>query len=188
MIKASKLNDTHLVLLSAAAQRSDGMLDLAARLKANAQRTVGEKLTGLGLVEEVPADADQPAWRTDENGERFGLKITEAGLAAIGVGAEDQPADSAQELAGEAEPALIVTAMAPSLSAPRSGSKRALIIGLLQRDEGASIADLMTATGWLPHTTRAALTGLRKHGHALVKSAGADGKSVYRLPSEATGA
>ena len=41
----------------------------------------------------------------------------------------------------------------------------------------------MAATGWLPHTTRAALTGLRKKGHRLAKSQNAEGRTVYRLGS-----
>jgi len=38
------------------------------------------------------------------------------------------------------------------------------VIEMLSRSGGASLADLIAATGWLPHTTRAALTGLRKRG------------------------
>jgi hypothetical protein len=37
----------------------------------------------------------------------------------------------------------------------------------MQRTEGATLDDLITATGWLPHTTRVALTGLRKTGLAI---------------------
>ena len=54
------------------------------------------------------------------------------------------------------------------------------MIALLGRDRGTSVAELMAATGWLPHTTRAALTGLRKRGYALIREA-ADGGSVYRI-------
>jgi DNA invertase Pin-like site-specific DNA recombinase len=49
-------------------------------------------------------------------------------------------------------------------ASPRPGSKLAQVIGLLQREGGAALAELNSATGWLPHTTRAALTGLRKRG------------------------
>lgn len=49
-------------------------------------------------------------------------------------------------------------------------SKTGRVIALLQRPEGATLEDLITETGWLPHTTRAALTGLRKKGHAIVRS------------------
>lgn len=43
------------------------------------------------------------------------------------------------------------------------------LLALLRRDNGASLADITTATGWLPHSARAALTGLRKKGVAIDK-------------------
>jgi hypothetical protein len=46
----------------------------------------------------------------------------------------------------------------------RSGSNRALVLSLMQQTQGASVDDLLKATGWLPQTTRAALSGLRKQG------------------------
>lgn len=46
-------------------------------------------------------------------------------------------------------------------------SQISVVIGLLLRNDGASLDELITATGWLPHTTRAALTGLRKKGHGI---------------------
>ncbi len=56
----------------------------------------------------------------------------------------------------------------------------------MQRPGGASIADLIDATGWLPHTTRAALTGLRKKGIAIARSpAEQGGGSVYRIAAAA---
>ncbi len=67
-------------------------------------------------------------------------------------------------------------------SAPRPGSKLDAVITLLGRDEGASVEELMAATGWLPHTTRAALTGLRKRGFAVTRERADDGTSSrYRI-------
>jgi DNA-binding transcriptional regulator PaaX len=62
----------------------------------------------------------------------------------------------------------------------RGPTKQALIIGLLQRQEGATLADLVAATGWLPHTTRAALTRLRQAGHLVDKTKG-ETSAVYRI-------
>ena len=47
------------------------------------------------------------------------------------------------------------------------GTKIAQVIELLQGNDGATLAELVAATGWLPHTARAALTGLRKRGYAV---------------------
>ena len=53
---------------------------------------------------------------------------------------------------------------------PETGAKTTTVIALLEREQGATLAELIAATGWLPHTTRAALTGLRKKGHVIERS------------------
>ena len=72
------------------------------------------------------------------------------------------------------------------------GSKQALLLSLLSRQQGAYLAEMMEATGWLPHTTRAALTGLRQRGCTIERSTSAEGSSTYRLmnstPAAAKGA
>ena len=68
-----------------------------------------------------------------------------------------------------------------SLSSPRRTSKQDQIITLLSREEGASIDDLMATTGWLPHTVRAVLSGLRKKGHRIDRQKDGDAGSVYRI-------
>ena len=74
-----------------------------------------------------------------------------------------------------------VPAAAPSLSAPRGGTKLARVLELLQRDCGATLEELIAATDWLPHTTRAALTGLRKRGCAVTIDRHDKGRgSTYR--------
>lgn len=58
-------------------------------------------------------------------------------------------------------------------------NKRQLLASLLLRDEGATLKDMIATTGWQPHTTRAALTGLKKKGYA-VSSDKIDGVRTYR--------
>jgi len=65
-------------------------------------------------------------------------------------------------------------------TAAKSPSKQQLVADLLLRDEGATLSDIIAATGWLPHTTRAALTGLKKKGYAL-SSDKVDGVRTYRV-------
>lgn len=59
-------------------------------------------------------------------------------------------------------------------------TKSAIVIGLLRRPAGASLAELIEVTGWQPHTTRAALTGLKKKGHRIDKSK-RDEVTCYRI-------
>ncbi|MBM0206175.1 DUF3489 domain-containing protein [Micromonospora sp. STR1s_5] len=56
-----------------------------------------------------------------------------------------------------------------------------MVLDLLGRGEGASIDELMSATGWLPHTRRAALSRLRSAGKSLAKTTREDGRTAYRI-------
>lgn len=69
---------------------------------------------------------------------------------------------------------------APTAPAPRGPSKIEQVLTLLRRPDGATLPELAAATGWLPHTTRAALTGLRKKGHVLAKDKRGDA-TCYRI-------
>jgi hypothetical protein len=64
-------------------------------------------------------------------------------------------------------------------------SKKASILALLERPDGAAIGDLTAATGWQVHSVRAALTGLRKEGKELVRAKDAAGVTHYRVAAEA---
>jgi DNA-binding transcriptional regulator PaaX len=73
------------------------------------------------------------------------------------------------------------------VAVPRDGSKLALVIEHLQRADGATLVDLTQATGWLPHTTRAALTGLHKRGYAVIRERIGARDSVYRISDAPAG-
>jgi len=68
-----------------------------------------------------------------------------------------------------------------STDQPTASTKRAKLIAMLERPEGASVAEIGQRLGWLPHTVRAAITGLRKAGRAVTRSKDADDRSVYRF-------
>lgn len=71
------------------------------------------------------------------------------------------------------------------IPATKPQTKASLVVGLLLQDAGASLADLSQATGWLPHTCRSFLTGLRKKGRHLERAKREDGLTVYKLVSVA---
>ncbi len=66
---------------------------------------------------------------------------------------------------------------------PRDGrrTKADTILRLLRRPKGASLAQLQNATEWQAHSVRAALTGLRKRGHAVERTKDAKGVTRYRI-------
>ena len=73
---------------------------------------------------------------------------------------------------------------ADTTSAKRRETKIGKVIALLERDEGATLEEMVKATGWQPHTTRAALTGLKKKGHTIDRDKRND-VTCYRLAKSA---
>ena len=70
----------------------------------------------------------------------------------------------------------------------RTESKKDRLIGMLSRDGGTTITAISSALGWQPHTTRAAITGLRKAGHKVETAKPEDGGSglIYRIALSAS--
>jgi hypothetical protein len=69
--------------------------------------------------------------------------------------------------------------MPAAAKAPKAPNKQQLLAALVVRDDGATLEQMIAATGWLPHTTRAALTGLKKKGY-VISSDKVDGVRTYR--------
>ena len=148
-------DNTQAILLAHAARRRSGSLyPLPDTLSnpAGASRSIAALVSRCWAEERETIEASAAI---RHNGDlRYGMFITTAGLAAIGVAA-GEGAETVAE---------------PAAATPTRTTKAATVLALLGRDQGATLADLIEATGWLPHTTRAALTGLRKEGHTLDKS------------------
>lgn len=69
---------------------------------------------------------------------------------------------------------------APAKTEP--AGKLGLVVGLLRRPEGATVAQISEATDWLPHSVRGAMAGTLKKKHKLsIVSEPAEGGRVYRL-------
>ena len=67
-------------------------------------------------------------------------------------------------------------------------TKAGQVLAMLLRTEGASLEDLVALTGWLPHTARAALTGLRKKGHRVTSVKSEGGTRIYPIEPAAADA
>jgi len=200
-----KLTDTQLVILSSAAQRDGGAalpLPKSVKLKGAAVNHVLKSLLNKGLLAEQPTGHDVAAWRESKDGQRLTLVITDAGRAAIGVedDARIRPQKAPSRVAttkrsqnrGRSTPGPKRSTKAKSRSGPkavvsrsstRSGTKQALLVDLLRRKEGATIAEAVKATGWQPHSVRGAISGsLKKKLRLAVTSAKVEGRGrVYRI-------
>ncbi len=147
-----KLSDTQLVILSAAARRKGGaVLPLPGSLKVNkaAATTVLESLLKKGLLEEKPAARNSAAWREGGDGRRTALVITDTGLQAIGVDVDEKASKRSPSIKPPPKQRSRRAERKPSGSRPngktspamaRPGTKQALLIDLLKRKRGATIA------------------------------------------------
>lgn len=70
---------------------------------------------------------------------------------------------------------------------PTPVDRRAQMLGLLRRPEGASVAEIVAVTGWQPHSARAALSGLRKRRVKVERLIGEGRASRYRIMAGAQG-
>lgn len=176
--KPIPLSDTQLVILSKASQRDDRRIVQPSHLRGAVFSQLIVRLAAGGLITGriLPGDASGHDYI-----------VSDAGLLALGI--EPAPADNSVPLAPSkiidepvtTSPAINATASSQigELKLPRIGSKLSLVIGLLVRPAGASITELMAQTGWLAHTTRAALTGLRKQGIAIGRGKTPEGETRY---------
>ncbi len=165
-----KLSGTQLALLGAASQREDLLLTAPKGARLAQARKAAAKLIEAGLVREVKAKKGAPVWRRDEEAPcDYALKLTATGLKAITAEAEAQdPISAARASSDEAPDKANMPDAEPKLESNQaSGSEGYPSTSKAVSPEGATISELIAATGWLPHTTRAALTGLRKRGYAL---------------------
>jgi len=180
---------------AAAAQREDrNVLPLPGSLRGGAAAKVVGALLKRGLIAETTTDSRTKAdaalnriWRNDEDGRAILLHITDAGLAAIGV--ESEGGDSAPTCADAApsaegpEDAPAEADAAPKARTPRTGTKQAKLIEMLRAEGGATIDEIVAATGWQPHTVRGAFAGALKKKLGLeVTSEKVEGRGrVYSL-------
>jgi Protein of unknown function (DUF3489) len=155
-----------------------------AKRKAEAKAETGATNTPVGNSEREPQPRNRRVrLRSVARSDRTGAAAAAAPRASLN-GSEmvhDQPQQARSRSKPIAERAALRTASVRDAEPPPASTKRAQLIGLLERAEGASVAEIGQRLGWLPHTVRAAITGLRKAGREVTRSKDADDRSVYRL-------
>jgi hypothetical protein len=206
-----KLTDTQLVLLSTAAQHPDSAIDLAGYPKGAVAKKAITRLLEDRLVEEILADGTLPVWRRDDGQGAFALRITPHGLAAVGidkVGASPEAPPLSGKTAEDGDPtpdapsqrtsAVHKAALNRRAAARRKRSsdetrqqsakpsprvsKQSRVIEMLQRGQGSTIAAIVKATGWQPHSVRGFFAGVVRTKLGLAPVSEKTGtERVYRI-------
>lgn len=194
-------------VLVAAPSLLDGRLDPTIwreQLTAPVQSIPGERIAASLRI----AFPELPAWlEITASGEQAMLIDRRGRTTVLTAGSDDaatharwrkairklvQPSTDADILPGDRPAKIEVSEVDPvdagraaettlTIAAPREGSKQALVVSLLGREQGATLDELVAATGWLPHTARAALTDLRRRGYSLHKEPREGGGKAYSI-------
>jgi hypothetical protein len=143
-----------------------------------------------GLIAERAALGHDAIWREAEDGRSMTLIITKAGLAAVGmlpeINESQNPAvkDPAQkaDVAANSGPTAPVS---QNQRRPRPGSKLAMLVELLERNEGATIDEMVAALNWQQHTIRGVMSGAlaKKFGLRIVSEPIEGRGRMYRTES-----
>ena len=181
-----KLTDTQTIILSAGAQRPENIaLPLPKGLAGAAAKMAVTKMIEHGWLLEVDANLrrNEPLWRETGDGHGTTLVVTDAGLLAIGI----EPVVVKTVIAIRKHATEMPAPSLPAASQPklRTGTKQATLISMLRAPDGATIEEIMTATGWQSHTVRGAMAGALKKKLGLEVSSEKDDARgrVYRLPA-----
>lgn len=195
--QTTPITERQLDLITRAHCDANGLIEPLLELKGGAKLKMIASLAQRGLIEQMDGQ-----WR-----------ITGAAIAIIK--GEAQPEDVLPAVKGAATSPTPLPAYDPELeaavvaaeaswqqeqpdAAPKRGrdhSKQALVIEMLKRPEGATIAQICEATGWQAHTVRGTFAGAlkKKLGLNIVSekiegpadTPGA-GQRLYRIAEEAT--
>lgn len=164
-----KLTETQTTVLNQAAYRPDGNIEpLPPTLRGGARAKVIEGLLARDLITRV------------QHTDHVEYHLTDAGYAAVGRSRpKADPEMEAAVTAAEAQ----WQGGAGKPRRTRENSKQAQVIEMLRRPEGATVSQIMAATGWLAHTVRGTFAGAFKKKLSLTitseKSEG--GERVYRI-------
>lgn len=186
-----KLSDTQSLILNRAACRAGNLaMPLPDGLAGAAAKMAVAKMIERGWLEEVEANTyrKEPLWRETGDGHGTTLIATEAGLEAIEIEpiaastiTRIRKADA--EVQTMSPPDLEKQVANSKLASIRQGTKQALLIEMLQRPDGASIAEIVAATSWQPHTVRGTISGAlkKKLGLSIISEKHPKRGTVYKL-------
>jgi hypothetical protein len=156
-------------ILQTAATRQDRLLAAPPNLKGGAAKQIAEKFLSAGWVKEIRATKDAPVWPQDAGaGQPVALKLTPAGKKVIEAAASGDRIKTLASTAALQDAAALpnadlaedVDATSPpndggptGIRAPRPGSKLDRVLAMLAAESGATLDEIVAATGWLPHST-----------------------------------
>ncbi|KGJ20049.1 DUF3489 domain-containing protein [Paracoccus sanguinis] len=144
-----QLSDAQAFILSTACACEDGAIfPVTASLKGGAVGNVCKSLLKRGLIEEIAATDLNTVWRHDEERGPITLRATPLAYSTLGITDEQSGTPPAETPTSAVQ--------------RRKGTKQETLIEMLRAEGGATIDEIVAATGWQPHTVRGAMSGALK--------------------------
>ena len=158
---------------------------IVARITDDGLRAIGiDPNEGDAVADTAPTGAEEPAPQQDDAlapeatqdapvaAPRASLRDAAQRVLAAWDDEENRTTDMVSALEGPMQALRAALAGKPSRASraprkprkPREGTKQETVLALLRRDEGATIAQIIDATGWQSHTVRGFLAGLKRKG------------------------
>ena len=204
-----KLDDAETTILMAAANREDGVaLPVPDSITASPDQVARKikRLIRLSLLEEVPAKLENGLWRKSADDRHLTLKVTPLASEVLGLDVPEavktasepdvadaaavsaaSPKEKAKSPAASKEGKKIARKRPAKASKRDKVSKTETLLILLERSKGASLDELMKASGWQAHSVRGFLSAVVKKKLRLKLMNEEDDKGVrrYRVKSRA---
>jgi Protein of unknown function (DUF3489) len=132
---------------------------------------IWERVQSLGVVAKPEAE---PAKPKAERKAKVGAQSAK--------GAPAKPKATKKATAAKSAPKAKTAAKVKEVPAPREGSKTAQVVAMLQRKNGATLAEIMERMGWQRHTVRGFMAGaMKKAGHVVESFKPEGGERTYRI-------
>jgi hypothetical protein len=136
---------------------------------------IWESIQGLGEAAAPEAKAAKP--KSDKKA-KGGAQAATGAPAKAKATRKASPAKNAPKAAKRAKKAKA----AKRESGPREGSKTAQVVAMLQRKNGATLAEIMEKMGWQKHTVRGFMAGaMKKAGYTVESFKPEGGERTYRI-------
>lgn len=175
----SKLSPTQERILKAAAEKPE--LDVREHMGDIKSPAIKDKVVESMLKNGLITEGDQDGG--------IAYLISDAGFEAVGARkpnaakAEEAPAAEAEDTAAEKPKKPERKAKAEGETGEPKVSKQQMIIDMLKREEGATLKQMMEATGWQRHSLHGAMAGGLKNklGLKITSTKENGGEKIYKI-------
>lgn len=118
-------------------------------------------------------------------GRKYAEKRIWARIQLLGPAVAPEPAPETPAVAPRKTKAAKKASPKPEANVARDGSKKAIVLAMMKRPDGATLSEITQETGWQPHTVRGFISATigKRLGLEVKSTKREDGERVYQIAS-----